>query len=123
MSKQANHSLQWIRENEMVCSGEKTKLLLISTKELRQIKLTSTGKEITVNVCDQVIKESKSEKLLGIMIDNDLTFKTYLYGNNKTGKDKETGLLKKLSQRVGIIKKTVQSPNTSTTQISNKWTV
>ena len=95
MSKQANHSLQWIRDNEMVCSGEKTKLLLISTKELRQRKLTSTGKEITVNVCDQVIKESKSEKLLGIMIDNDLIFKTYLYGNNKTGKDKETGLLKK----------------------------
>ena len=102
---QANHSVQWIRDNEMVCSGEKTKLLIISTKELRQSKLTSIDKKIKVNVCGKTITESKSEKLSGIMIDNDLTFKTYLYGNDKTGSDKETGILTKLSQRIGILKK------------------
>ena len=79
--------------------------LIISTKELRQSKLTSIYKKIKVNVCGQNITESNSEKLLGIMIDNDLTFKTYLYGNDKTGSDKETGILTKLSQRIGIFKK------------------
>ena len=100
---QANKSTEWVRDNNMVCAGEKTKLLVISTKELRQNKLTPNNKEIKVNVCGESIEETTDEKLLGIVISNDLTWKTYLYGNNKTGSDKIIGLLSKLSQRVGIL--------------------
>ena len=40
----------------MLCSGEKTKLLVVSTKELRAARLVN--KEVTVNVCGQTIMES-----------------------------------------------------------------
>ena len=33
---EANLSTSWVKENRLVCSGDKTKLLLISTKELRR---------------------------------------------------------------------------------------
>ena len=52
-----------------------------------------------------MVKESSDEKLLGIIISNDLTWKMHLYGNNLTGEDKIVGLVTKLSQRVGILSK------------------
>ena len=36
---------------------------------------------------------------------NDFSWRTYLHSNNKTGKDKITGLITKLSQRVGMLKR------------------
>ena len=38
-------------------------------------------------------------------VSNDLSWRTQLHGNNKTGKEKITGLLTKLSQRVGMLKR------------------
>ena len=45
-----------------------------------------------INVDRKVIEESKPEKLLGVMLDNDLTWKTHLYGDQ----DNE-GLIPQLS--------------------------
>ena len=56
-------------------------------------------------VSGREVKETKDEKLLGIYISNDLTWRTHLYGNNLTGDDKIIGLITKLSQRVGILSK------------------
>ena len=102
---QAKKSTEWIRDNNMVCSGEKTKLLVIGTKGKRNQKLVANNKVIRVEVCDKIVEESKDEKLLGIIISNDLTWKTHLYGNKLTGDDKIVGLVSKLSQRVGILYK------------------
>ena len=38
------------------------------------------------------------------MMSNNLTWNTFLYGNKLEGNDKEQGLLKKLSQRIGMLK-------------------
>ena len=46
----------------------------------------------------------QSSLLLGVIIQNDLTFKTHIHGNNKTGEENITGLYT-LSKRVGILKK------------------
>ena len=43
-----------------------------------------------------------------MIISNDMTWKTHLYGNNLTGDDKIVGLVTKLSQRVGILSKLVK---------------
>ena len=51
------------------------------------------------------MNESVDEKLLGVIVSNDLRWKTHLYGNNKTGKEKLKGLIPKLAQRVGILSK------------------
>ena len=81
----------------MLCSGEKTKLLIVSTREQRATKLQDTT--ITINVCNKVIEETKDEK--GIL----LTWTSYLHGNKLAGKDNIIGLLPKLSQRVGMLTK------------------
>ena len=76
LQEKANLSTQWVKDNQMFCSGEKTKLLIVSTKELRESKLTSKGKQITVNVNGKEIKESQNEKLLGMVIQNEFKFNT-----------------------------------------------
>ena len=101
LQRQVVSSTGWIQDNRMLCSGEKTKLLIVSTREQRAIKLQDTT--ITINVCNKVIEESKDEKLLGILMSNNLTFRSYLYGNKLAGKDNITGLIPKLSQRVGML--------------------
>ena len=57
----------------MVCAGDKTKLLVISTRELRRTRLTANYINIQVNVCGETIDESTDEKLLGVIISNNLT--------------------------------------------------
>ena len=113
LQMKANNSTNWINDNKMFCSSEKTKLMVISTKEMRDKKLTSKGKEITVNIGGKIITESEEENLLGMTIQNNLKFKTYINGNNKKGDDKVPGLLSKLSQRIGLLKRLshVLTPN------------
>ena len=41
----------------MICSGEKTKLLVVGTKELRAAKL-NTDNTLSIDVCDQKIVET-----------------------------------------------------------------
>ena len=93
---QADSATKWIAENKMLCSGEKTKLLIVSTKEQRNLKLH--GRPIRIHVGNNIIQETKEEKLLGITMSNTLTWNTYLYGNQQSG-----GLLSKLSQRIGML--------------------
>lgn len=60
---------------------------------------------IQVKVCGKTVVETPDEKLLGIIISIDLTWKTHLYGNHLTGDSKILGLITNLSQRVGILSK------------------
>ena len=46
------------------------------------------------------MKETKSERLLGLIVNNTMTWKDHLYGNKE-----HKGLISKLSQRAGIIRK------------------
>ena len=92
-------------DNCMVCSGEKTKLLIVTSQEIRRSRLEPAGKQLQVEVCGKTVVESDDEKLLGIIVSKDLRWKTHLYGNNKTGDDKIKGLIPKLAQRVGILTK------------------
>ena len=57
---QADSASTWIQENKMLCSGEKTKLLIVATKEQRNIKLS--GKQFRINVGNITIEETNSEK-------------------------------------------------------------
>ena len=81
----------------MVCSGAKTKLMVVGTRELRQTKLTN---EIEINVDGCRVIETASEKLLGVMMNNTMTWAAHLYGNNES-----KGLIHKLSQRASLVTK------------------
>ena len=101
----ANWATQWIQDNKMICSGDKTKLLVVATKELRAARLENIDKKLVVKVGDKNVVESKDDKLLGMIMSNDLTWHTNLYGNKLKGKDKLVGLVPQLSQRVGLLYK------------------
>ena len=58
-----------------------------------------------IKVEDKIVEESPNEKLLGIVIDNNLCWSTQLYRNNLQGAEKIEGLLPQLSKRTGMLKK------------------
>ena len=102
---EAEQSCNWLKDNRMVVAGEKSKLLVIGTKELRSRRLGERVLEILVDG-KQVI-ETQSEKLLGVILNNRLTWKEHLMGEKWRipEKDNSPGLIPQLSQRVGILRK------------------
>ena len=72
-------------------------MLIVGTKKLRALKLTAP---ISIIVDTKEVVESKSEKLLGVILSNDLTWKEHLHGENwrEEGKN-DIGLIPQLSQR------------------------
>ena len=81
-----------------MCSGSKTKLLIVGTKELRRSKLTKRDISIEITVDGHPVKESESERLLGVLVNNVMTWEHHLYGN-----EEHRGLVQKLSQRSKLI--------------------
>ena len=67
----------WFSKNHILCSGEKTILLILGTKANRVNKLESSDFSPAVTINGDVIEESKSEKLLGVVINNTLTWKDH----------------------------------------------
>ena len=84
------------RSYKLVCSGAKTKLLIVGTKELRRSKLVNT--KISINVDGYLVEESESGRLLGVLINNVMPWEHHHYGN-----DDHQGLIPKLSKRAKII--------------------
>ena len=91
---------KWFSRNEMVCSSEKTKLLIVGTHSNRYKKLLNDDISLNVNVCGEIKQETVSEKLLGVIVNNTATFKHHMYGD-----DENPGLIKQLSTRVGMLKR------------------
>ena len=89
----------------MVCSGSKTKLLIIGTSHLRRSLLH--GGTISINVCGSTVQDSKSERLLGLTVNNQLTWSEYLHGEKWRDEDNAIGLIPQLNQRVGLLSKLV----------------
>ena len=80
IQNEALRSTDWVADNRMVCAGDKTKLLIIGTKQLRLSKLTSQNKLISVNVCNNHVESCHSEKLLGLIVNEEMSWKDHLYG-------------------------------------------
>ena len=80
LEKDANILIKWFKDNGMKLNEEKCKLLILSKK-------SNNNTEIILG--NETIKNSKSEKLLGITIDEKLTFNKHI-GN----------LCKKASQKL-----------------------
>ena len=74
--------------------------MVIGTKELRISRLHDQNKVISINVAGHDVTETKSERLLGLIVNNTLTWEHYLYGN-----EDNKGLIPKLTQRAANIKK------------------
>ena len=80
---QSNILNNWFKDNYMKANPGKYHLLLSATEETN-----------TLNIEEVCIKSSKCEKLLGVNIDNHLTFKTYVESLCKKASQKLNALLR-----------------------------
>ena len=104
MQQEADNSCDWLRDNRMVIAGDKSKLLIVGTKELRKKKCES--RELAILVDGELVKETKSEKLLGVIMNNQMTWREHLQGENwRTDGKNNPGLIPQLSQRLGILRR------------------
>ena len=92
VQREANLSAEWVSDNKLVCSGEKTKLLVIGTSELKLSRITKKNITFNITVAGHEVTDSSSEKLLGMIINDKLTWTNHLYGN-----DQYEGLVTKLA--------------------------
>ena len=97
IEQEAGNSAQWLRANRLCVAGEKSKLLILGTSELKISRMTNAEVKIMVD-CKEIV-ESISEKLLVVVMKNQLSWKNHLYG------DKDNiGLIPHLSKRLGMLK-------------------
>ena len=97
---EADCSANWLADNWMCVSGDKSKLLIMGTKKLRASKL---GEPFKMVVDNREVKETKSEKLLGVIINNELTWKEHLHGETwRENGENSPGLIAQLGQRLII---------------------
>ena len=102
---ESEQSCNWLHDNRMVVAGGKSKLIVVGTKELRTRKLGDRKLEVMVD--GKLVRESPSEKLLGVILNNQMTWKEHLHGETWRTPETENdnGLISQLSQRVGILRK------------------
>ena len=98
IEREAQRSAQWLKDNRMCVAADKSKLMMIGTQHLRSSKL-HPNTQFSIQVDGQIIKESSSEKLLGLIVNNKMSWKNHLYGDNNN-----QGLIPKLSQRIEVLK-------------------
>ena len=103
IEQEAGNSASWLKDNRLCVAGDKSKLMIIGTRKLR---LSKELTEMSIKVDGKDIKETPSEKLLGVVLNNELTWKNHLYG------DKENeGLIPQLSKRIGVMKRLAKYMN------------
>ena len=86
----------------MVLSISKSKPIVACTRKLRRARAVS--EDLHIMVCTQQIKATQSEKLLGMVLNRDLTWSTHLWGETWRDKDNWPGLVSQLANRVGILR-------------------
>ena len=73
-----SNAIDWFKNNYMKLNTDKCKLIVAGRKD----------HAVNISVGESNIEESKEANLLGVLIDNDLSFKTYLNGEIKKANSK-----------------------------------
>ena len=80
LQREVNNSVNWLKDNRLFVAGDKSKILIVVTKQLRRKRLKNKQ---TIVVDQNIIEETTSEKLPGVLVNNNLTWKEHLYGDNE----------------------------------------
>ena len=92
LSRALEEVLLWIRRNRLILNSDKTKIMLIGSKQ----RLSSIGdKQLNVNLHGQELECVHEYKCLGVVIDSSLDFKKHMEYISKT-----------IKQKLGIIRRT-----------------
>ena len=66
----------WTADNRMMMAEKKTKKTVMSTRALRK----NHSDQLSITIKQKTVEESKSERILGVIFSNDLTWHHHLYG-------------------------------------------
>ena len=97
LQREVNNTVSWLKDNRLCVAGDKSKMLIVGTSELRTARLTN---QLAIEVDGQRVEETASEKLLGMVVNNRLSWKEHLHGDQEN-----TGLISQLKQRVGTLRR------------------
>ena len=87
----SSRSVEWLADNGMVPSLSKSKLLVTCTKELRRAKEVPINLQITVFT--PTLRATNSEKLLGMVLNQDFCWDTHMWGDTWRDQDNCPGLV------------------------------
>lgn len=87
----------WCKSNELVLNKEKTHVIISGTNQFLSRHIANADIKIS-DGSSQDVEHSEHEKLLGIVISNNLSWSKFFYGD-----EENTGLFKALSKRVSSI--------------------
>jgi len=82
--------LLWNDENKMILNETKTKAMVIASKR----KLSEIPEDLNITINESIIKTIKSEKLLGVVFDQNLSWSDHI-----------DYVCKKITQRLGILRR------------------
>ena len=102
LQRRVDNATTWLSDNKMVISPSKTKLMVSMTKELRATRHYNLSINIKVN--NLIISPTPSEKLLGVTLNQDMTWATYLWGETWRQTNNQQGLVPILLQRLALLK-------------------
>ena len=105
LESDAKRISNYMISNALLLAPEKTVLMIAAGQKKMRSEET---KNLTVTVGGHVIKQSRSAKLLGITINQDLTHSDFLYGTPENKKEK--GLIRQLSDRLNLISRLKNCP-------------
>lgn len=102
IQQRVDNSVSWLDDNRMSTSPSKSKLLITMTKELRAMRHNNL--DITIKIHYLTIKPTYSEKLLGILVNQDMTWNTHLWGESWREEKNQPGLIQTLLRRLSLIR-------------------
>ena len=101
--KLATGQAEWLEDNGMVVSPGKSKFVICANQELRRERLQCPPQGIVVG--GHTVMPTPSERILGLYIDQDITWRSYLWGEEWRDTDNFPGLIPQLMGRVAMLGK------------------
>ena len=102
LQSRADNLAHWLKDNGMVIAPTETKLIIIATPELRAARCR--GVNFSIKVGDHITPATQSEKLLGVIVSQDLTWHDHLWVETWRDNKNHPGIIPHLIKRLGLLR-------------------
>ena len=96
-----DNQVEWLEDNGMVVSPGKSKLIICTTRDLRRARIQHLPDGVWVQ--GNLVAPTQSERILGIYLDQSMSWETHLWGENWRETDNFPGVVSQLMGRAGLL--------------------